>query len=262
MGVYPRTCGGTRLLCSPPPPVTGLSPHVRGNLDAAREYGLSLGSIPARAGEPRTGSSSTPRSRVYPRTCGGTKAAGKLVTLTQGLSPHVRGNPRRLRPTGRYGGSIPARAGEPIRSRRTGTIRRVYPRTCGGTASSTLSTLGRSGLSPHVRGNLTQGCRVIRPAGSIPARAGEPWYGTRGRCRIPVYPRTCGGTPAVGTASNVPVGLSPHVRGNPPIAPSQQRDEGSIPARAGEPIAITAIAIAVWVYPRTCGGTAHSVDRP
>ena len=53
------------------------------------------------------------------------------------------------------------------------------------------------GLSPRVRGNPTPNTEYIYGNRSIPACAGEPilWQtiGTRRR----VYPRVCGGTPAV-----------------------------------------------------------------
>ena len=90
-GVYPRACGGT-------------PGRVLGTI-----VGLAAGSIPARAGEPRTRCPS-PVFRVfgvYPRACGGTAAriyanrvyprrAGEPQTSVdpsrQGLSPRVRGN--------------------------------------------------------------------------------------------------------------------------------------------------------------------------
>ena len=50
-------------------------------------------------------------------------------------------------------------------------------------------------------------------------------------------------------------GLSPQVRGNPrpPTAPT--RSPGSIPAGAGEPLAIDIHPYPIEVYPRRCGGT-------
>ena len=78
----------------PIPVVVGLSPHVRGNpLEDHRRLG-HRGSIPARAGEPADGVVHVGMVEVYPRTCGGTDRDRELRTLPQGLSPHVRGNPR------------------------------------------------------------------------------------------------------------------------------------------------------------------------
>ena len=70
--VYPRVCGGTPLcavcsVCS-----VGLSPRVRGNLWRKPDGAGWHRSIPACAGEPRTGLARICPRRVYPRVCGGT----------------------------------------------------------------------------------------------------------------------------------------------------------------------------------------------
>ena len=52
--VYPRVCGGTAAVLLPSPGSGGLSPRMRGNPMAAGAGG-ARGSIPAYAGEPRTG---------------------------------------------------------------------------------------------------------------------------------------------------------------------------------------------------------------
>ena len=72
LGVYPRVCGGTAFVYVGLGTWTGLSPRVRGNLRDLLNAGKHLGSIPARAGEPRATSASTCPSWVYPRACGGT----------------------------------------------------------------------------------------------------------------------------------------------------------------------------------------------
>ena len=50
-----------------------------------------------------------------------------------GLSPRVRGNPRRLIQRHQTIGSIPACAGEPKDKKRWAKKTPVYPRVCGGT---------------------------------------------------------------------------------------------------------------------------------
>ena len=52
-GVYPRACGGTESESLYGRPILGLSPRVRGNLKRGSGAQARLGSIPARAGEPR-----------------------------------------------------------------------------------------------------------------------------------------------------------------------------------------------------------------
>ena len=173
MEVYPRACGGTETYIECVTDEHGLSPRVRGNHCSVPTPLTSVGSIPARTGEPAN-RRAAPSPGVYPRACGGTGANTSSTRSRSGLSPRVRGNlqasetrPARLR-------SIPARAGEPcavlFNQQRLG----VYPRACGGTAEC-WPAAGRG-------------------RGSIPARAGEPGDAGRNRGIAEVYPRACGGT--------------------------------------------------------------------
>ena len=91
--------------------------------------------------------------KVYPRVCGGTDVLRLTGLLPKGLSPRVRGN-RRARPPGAgYAGSIPACAGEPVKSQCGLRELWVYPRVCGGTAPAPTGYASSHGLSPRVRGN-------------------------------------------------------------------------------------------------------------
>ena len=112
--VYPRVCGGTARGATPPAPVPGLSPRVRGNRLQGRLPGEPEGSIPACAGEPDHGGPQRCTSWVYPRVCGGTAFKGDSPENLKGLSPRVRGNPPRQPPVALPPGSIPACAGEPF----------------------------------------------------------------------------------------------------------------------------------------------------
>ena len=49
--------------------------------------------------------------------------------------------------------SIPAHTGEPAQVAGGETVRRVYPRTYGGTTGTRQLSDGTQGLSPHIRGN-------------------------------------------------------------------------------------------------------------
>ena len=260
--VYPRTCGGTLVYRVPLTRLTGLSPHVRGNRGQRPQRRGRHGSIPARAGEPRAENSTPLPSRVYPRTCGGTKRVGKRIIKNPGLSPHVRGNQITLRPLFRLFRSIPARAGEPQEVGEITISGGVYPRTCGGTRQTVQRGHGSQGLSPHVRGNLS--CRapgsILR--GSIPARAGEPCVGDPAGMDSGVYPRTCGGTVPAHCSPPLGSGLSPHVRGNHYIPDGWRLPSGSIPARAGEPRSSRSRSPRPRVYPRTCGGTWRTSSLP
>ena len=172
--VYPRVCGGTPLTGMLLRQSPGLSPRVRGNPRAMRGVGRLDGSIPACAGEPRWLSLVMSATVVYPRVCGGTPDAGRGGSVSEGLSPRVRGNrlPAGFGPAGVR--SIPACAGEPNPEISIQPGPGVYPRVCGGTAlASSGGQLGQ-GLSPRVRGNPPTLSAPLTPGRSIPACAGEP----------------------------------------------------------------------------------------
>ena len=212
--VYPRACGGTGYTDYSEKALTGLSPRVRGNrVQPSRLLGL-VGSIPARAGEPRPVVSQPDRCRVYPRACGGTVLRDPPANERDGLSPRVRGNRARRTDRAVLDGSIPARAGEP----RTATGQRapgtVYPRACGGTPLRQSPARRLQGLSPRVRGNLHVALVLAFLFGSIPARAGEPPRSPLSLFDKRVYPRACGGTGCAADPQYLPQGLSPRVRGN------------------------------------------------
>ena len=151
--VYPRVCGGTRILLNRRQRRQGLSPRVRGNRPALSERADRGGSIPACAGEPRTAASSGAGRRVYPRVCGGTVGGFPVLMAGQGLSPRVRGNQSPTRGGFPWRGSIPACAGEPSILFCNDFIGKVYPRVCGGTATIRSALWTMEGLSPRVRGN-------------------------------------------------------------------------------------------------------------
>ncbi len=70
-----------------------------------------------------------------------------------------------------------------------------------------------------------------------------------------VFPRRCGGTRGRRYGEVLREGLSPQVRGNPPLRSADGRAEGSIPAGAGEPKRQNVLRNLSRVYPRRCGGT-------
>ena len=167
--------------------------------------------------------------------CGGTISADHDDDPPEGLSPRVRGN-HRARPCRRTTrGSIPACAGEPLKSNRGQAALEVYPRVCGGTpVRRRLRPPGR-GLSPRVRGNPVRVSEMKALIRSIPACAGEPVVRCPGDGVPGVYPRVCGGTCGCPVFSTDGIGLSPRVRGNRHGVGTTRRTRRSIPACAGEP---------------------------
>ena len=253
--VYPRVCGGTRGGGIQRHSGAGLSPRVRGNRPRSINANAWRRSIPACAGEPMTDAWRRRSIWVYPRVCGGTRCTTPPAHRRRGLSPRVRGNPRRPSRWPWPRGSIPACAGEPIAEWPVMLTVKVYPRVCGGTLMTARRPMARRGLSPRVRGNPAAFAKISVQTRSIPACAGEPQMAMRLAPMPSVYPRVCGGTSLMPTRPHRFMGLSPRVRGNRPRSNKGQSKGGSIPACAGEPIATIRRAVRQQVYPRVCGGT-------
>ena len=232
---------------------------MRGNQLTLSMVLLSLGSIPASAGEPVHHFHPWWSTRVYPRECGGTAAGTGRMSSNTGLSPRVRGNRNVIVPPTDPERSIPASAGEPQQRLRAPNCWRVYPRECGGTTSGSSGHLSHQGLSPRVRGNLEKKQSSRKRRRSIPASAGEPIGSHVEATRKWVYPRECGGTIWLAAAHASDVGLSPRVRGNHLRYAVQVPRKGSIPASAGEPANRQLDSIPAQVYPRECGGTADDM---
>ena len=152
--VYPRVCGGTRVILATVRANAGLSPRVRGNPTQDIKGVWDEGSIPACAG--------------------GTVGVTALTALHTGLSPRVRGNRIPVDAGTSTTGSIPACAGEPISHGTPWRRGTVYPRVCGGTVLESLSMCCVEGLSPRVRGNPSESHAERVMFRSIPACAGEP----------------------------------------------------------------------------------------
>ena len=112
-----------------------------------------------------------------------------------------------------------------------------------------------------MRGNRVRATCTDTSAGSIPAHAGEPTGQAPAKGAAWVYPRACGGTTPHLRAAVCVQGLSPRMRGNLGREAYIAASRGSIPAHAGEPIAVDVGPFASWVYPRACGGTARDGAR-
>ena len=167
----------------------------------------------------------------------------------------MRGNRAHLIQWVVSGRSIPACAGEPPFASVPSVGTWVYPRVCGGTEAPLFSRLAAYGLSPRVRGNPVVPRYLDVGPRSIPACAGEPRPHSLPRYIPWVYPRVCGGTFHLHHVLGEHAGLSPRVRGNPPVPLPPSWSRGSIPACAGEPRCGRGSAEVDRVYPRVCGGT-------
>ena len=259
VAVYPRPRGGAIMEPGALKYLDGLSPPTRGSQGLRGLWRVSLGSIPAHAGEPPGVAVFGDRIGVYPRPRGGATWGHPRTCAHRGLSPPTRGSPAgevRRRP---LLGSIPAHAGEPMEGLEVVDIVGVYPRPRGGAFFSARSPSNSTGLSPPTRGSHPFLRRRNGKVWSIPAHAGEPWarWTTPGFSRV--YPRPRGGAYILGPRITAIGGLSPPTRGSPSHRAERQHDHGSIPAHAGEPATGAASRSSAWVYPRPRGGAHDDV---
>ena len=84
-------CGGSGKTFASAGALLGLSPRVRGKLNALPPAAVGAGSIPACAGEASTSGIKAATTAVYPRVCGGSARMSLVRAAPRGLSPRVRG---------------------------------------------------------------------------------------------------------------------------------------------------------------------------
>ena len=170
---HPRICGehppvaGTRLR------KWGSSPHMRGTPPADWMVGLSLGIIPAYAGNTPRPHDTCPAARDHPRICG--EHPGDFVGANGvwGSSPHMRGTLMAKHALQRLDGIIPAYAGNTWLLCGGSMVWGDHPRICGEHDTLTTSTPEFTGSSPHMRGTLQLNIQLCRVGGIIPAYAGN-----------------------------------------------------------------------------------------
>ena len=214
IGVYPRVGGATPDFDAPLNHPQGLSPRGRGNLSFLASPGLWRGSIPAWAGQPRSGGPPSPGRPVYPRVGGATCPDRENRDARCGLSPRGRGNLSVLVLLPPGDRSIPAWAGQPSTLVSIRPVCGVYPRVGGATFLGAIRLPRNAGLSPRGRGNLSYLRAIAIARGSIPAWAGQPQRARLFDWPIPVYPRVGGATMPGVARLPMRMGLSPRGRGN------------------------------------------------
>ena len=192
---------------------TGSSPRVRGAGHDAVPQAHEEGIIPARAGSRPSMPASRPCRRDHPRACGEQVSSARVVRLSQGSSPRVRGaEAGSVLIAGRLG-IIPARAGSsscpaPVRAQTWD-----HPRACGEQSRDRRLHQGRGGSSPRVRGAGLDSRGGGFGSGIIPARAGSSrrYIPPCGASRD--HPRACGEQSSARLVVNMIKGSSPRVRG-------------------------------------------------
>ena len=192
---------------------------------------------------------------------GGSRRGFALLLPLWGLSPRARGKLKPGRAPDPEKGSIPACAGEAASPGMAVCCLKVYPRVRGGSGGNRRRPAGRRGLSPRARGKRRLPAGALRPAGSIPACAGEAFPRRALRIGRGVYPRVRGGSWVPVAAAPARSGLSPRARGKLHRALGAYAETGSIPACAGEAAACPSVIVRTEVYPRVRGGSGDSFQQ-
>ncbi len=154
---HPRVGGGTATNKLHGYRCTGPSPRGRGNHHGGIFGDAEPGTIPAWAGEPSAFVVRFLKEGDHPRVGGGTARISAGRRANTGPSPRGRGNLKPL-PEQRVGlGTIPAWAGEPIRTRCSRHVLMDHPRVGGGTMTTLALWVLLAGPSPRGRGNRSLG---------------------------------------------------------------------------------------------------------
>ena len=194
-GDHPRSRGGNWAMLPGVERSRGPSPLARGKQRRHSTWPTLTGTIPARAGETKRRKRGKVGSRDHPRSRGGNLCKRSFLFLGGGPSPLARGKhtPCTCRPCNQ--GTIPARAGETISDSARYSPLRDHPRSRGGNVALSRDGAQVWGPSPLARGKLRGADQLARPAGTIPARAGETLRCCSGQRHAWDHPRSRGGNP-------------------------------------------------------------------
>ena len=171
--VYPHVCGADACVEMHLMYWMGLSPRVRGRISGLGLDVARLGSIPTCAGQTLMAVTLVPVTMVYPHVCGADDTLPVSTTSIGGLSPRVRGRPRRQAYAHQRRGSIPACAGQTLSLLLIIHLHAVYPRVCGADRFQSGNDGTCMGLSPRVRGSPCASASAASERRSIPACVGQ-----------------------------------------------------------------------------------------
>ena len=158
---HPRVCGEHQSAPTEAVQREGSSPRMRGTRSYPFLSKLSAGIIPAYAGNTTISSICLHSARNHPRVCGEHFRQLSAAQKRAGSSPRMRGTPSDLRLRLRYGGIIPAYAGN------TGSLVpsprnwRDHPRVCGEHHIYRKNLQRYPGSSPRMRGTPLYSARRL-----------------------------------------------------------------------------------------------------
>ena len=149
---HPRSRGEHRACVRFTYSVSGSSPLARGTHVAVQCFVLSLGLIPARAGNTGGSARSSAGTGAHPRSRGEHKPNEDVEIFQTGSSPLARGTRHRSGVKRLLEGLIPARAGNTQHEKANAATERAHPRSRGEHRSRALRMNDLPGSSPLARG--------------------------------------------------------------------------------------------------------------
>ena len=251
--VHPRAGGEHGVPKIPHEGIFGPSPRGRGTPGTGRGGPTGGRSIPARAGNTGRTRVHAHSRAVHPRAGGEHLGRRTVISSTVGPSPRGRGTLQRRRERSPGRRSIPARAGNTMRSGPRGRRSTVHPRAGGEHMRLPAVVVTIAGPSPRGRGTREFAIAVSESRRSIPARAGNTPSNAGGRPRCTVHPRAGGEHRKSCSSFRFTFGPSPRGRGTLLLALRPRPGSRSIPARAGNTPTRSSRRSSTPVHPRAGG---------
>ena len=174
---HPRGCGEHKSRYTPPDPILGSSPRMRGAPTGSCPRTAWSGIIPADAGSTPLPEDMVFRERDHPRGCGEHSHSVGVRRRTRGSSPRMRGAQPHQRQGRHRRRIIPADAGSTQLGNQNRTASKDHPRGCGEHQASSSRVSSVLGSSPRMRGARLSCASAWGPARILPADAGStyPW---------------------------------------------------------------------------------------
>ena len=149
---HPRVCGEHVVGERKGSVQTGSSPRMRGTPFPTSKPCVTMGIIPAYAGNTSMPSETPPAHRDHPRVCGEHRHIESFARELPGSSPRMRGTRLCACPDGLPAGIIPAYAGNTNANQVANHYRRDHPRVCGEHFYLDNPSDIVTGSSPRMRG--------------------------------------------------------------------------------------------------------------
>ena len=149
---------------------------MRGKVHVNPKYRFKDRITPAHAGKRKATHSGARERADHPRTCGEKLRTYRVLMLTCGSPPHMRGKvdfavyavqSRRI---------TPAHAGKSMRTVKTYQLVKDHPRTCGEKLILRSTQYKADGSPPHMRGKAASSDCADNRARITPAHAGKSGY--------------------------------------------------------------------------------------